>query len=152
MSAIVYDLLSGFVWIISKEDTMNVIGSYNIYECHKTTIFRLRTGRHNRLNQHLNRVMKVIPFPMWSRGEAEQGTTHRLNQHLNRVMKVIPFPMCSRGETEQDTAHILQTCRNHQTLREEIWPLPTTLQEKLYGPVDALQKTTRFVAETELQV
>ena len=123
MSAIVYDLLSGFVWIISKEDTMNVIGSYNIYECHKTTIFRLRTGRHN-----------------------------RLNQHLNRVMKVIPFPMCSRGETEQDTAHILQTCRNHQTLREEIWPLPTTLQEKLYGPVDALQKTTRFVAETELQV
>ena len=26
------------------------------------------------------------------------------------------------------------------------------LQEKLYGPVDALQKTTRFVAETEFQV
>ena len=31
-------------------------------------------------------------------------------------------------------------------------PLPTTLQEKLYGPVDALQKTARFVAETEIQV
>jgi hypothetical protein len=27
----------------------------------------------------------------------------------------------------------------------------TTLQGKLYGPVDALQKTTRFVAETEIQ-
>ena len=63
-----------------------------------------------------------------------------------------PFPMCSCGKAEQDTAHILQTCRNHQALREEIWPLPTTLQEKLHGPVDALQKTTRFVAETELQV
>jgi hypothetical protein len=35
--------------------------------------------------------------------------------------------------------------------REEIWPLPTTLQEKLYRSVDALQKTTRFVAETEIQ-
>ena len=58
--------------------------------------------------------------------------------------------MCSCGEAEQDTAHILQTCKNHQALREEIWPLPTTLQEKLYGPVDVLQKTTRFVAETEL--
>jgi hypothetical protein len=32
-----------------------------------------------------------------------------------------------------------------QALKEEIWPLPTTLQEKLYGPMDALQKTTRFV-------
>jgi hypothetical protein len=41
---------------------------------------------------------------------------------------------------------------NHQALREEIKPLPTTLQEKLYGPVDVLQKTTRFVVETELQV
>jgi hypothetical protein len=27
----------------------------------------------------------------------------------------------------------------------------TTLQEKLYGPVNALQKTTRFIAETEIQ-
>jgi hypothetical protein len=71
---------------------------------------------------------------------------------MNSTMKIIPSLMCSCGETEQDTAHILQTCRNHQALREEIWLLPTTLQEKLYGPVDALQKTTRFVAETELQL
>jgi len=88
----------------------------------QTTIFGLRTG-HN-----------------------------RLNQHLNRIMKIVSSPMCSCGETEQDTAHILQTCKNHQALREEIWPLATTLQEKLYGPVDTLQKTTRFVAETGIQV
>jgi hypothetical protein len=88
----------------------------------QTTIFRLRTG-HN-----------------------------RLNQHQNRVMKIIPSQMCSCGEAEQGTSHILQTCKNHQVLREVIWPLPTTLQEKLYGPVDALQKTTRLVAETEFQV
>jgi hypothetical protein len=49
-------------------------------------------------------------------------------------------------------SYFLQTSKNHQALREEIWPLPTTLQEKLFGPVDALQKTTRFVAETEIQV
>jgi hypothetical protein len=46
----------------------------------------------------------------------------------------------------QSNEYILQTCR------EEIWQLPTTLQEKLYGPVDTLQKTTRFVAKTEIQV
>jgi hypothetical protein len=62
-----------------------------------------------------------------------------LNQHLN--MNIIPSPMCSCGEAEQDTAHILQTCKNHQALREEIWPLPKTLQ-----------KTTRFLAVTEIQV
>jgi len=28
----------------------------------------------------------------------------------------------------------------------------TLSQEKLYGPVDAIQKTIRFVAETEIQV
>ena len=69
-----------------------------------------------------------------------------------KVMKVISSPMCTCGEAEQDTAHILQTCKNHQALREEIWSLPTTLQVKLYGPVDTLQKTTRFVAVTEIQV
>jgi hypothetical protein len=67
-------------------------------------------------------------------------------------MQIIPSPVCSCGEAEQDTVHMLQTCRNHKALREEIWPLPTTFQEKLYGPVDALQKTTRFVVEIELQV
>jgi hypothetical protein len=77
----------------------------------QTTIIRLRTG-HN-----------------------------RLNQHLNRVMKIIPSPMCSCGEAEQDIAHLLQICKNHQALREEIWPLPTTLQEKLYRPVDAYRRS-----------
>jgi hypothetical protein len=60
-------------------------------------------------------------------------------------MKIIPSQMCSCGEAEQGTSHILQTCKNHQALREEIWPLPTILHEKLYGPVDSLKKTTRFV-------
>ena len=77
---------------------------------------------------------------------------HRTQPTYEQNMKNIPSPMCSCGEAEQITTHILQTRKNHQELREEIWPLPTTLQEKLYGPVDALQKTTRFVAETEIQV
>jgi len=63
----------------------------------QTVIFRLRTG-HN-----------------------------RLNKHLNRVMKVVPSPMCPCDEAEQDTTHILQSCKNHQALRQMIWPIPTTI-------------------------
>lgn len=43
----------------------------------QTVIFRLRTG-HNRLNKHLNRVMKVVSSPMCPCDEAEQDTTHIL--------------------------------------------------------------------------
>ncbi|CAC5418065.1 unnamed protein product [Mytilus coruscus] len=88
----------------------------------QTTIFRLRTG-HN-----------------------------RLNQNLHKVMKVVPSPMCPCGEAEQDTAHLLQSCKINQALRDKIWHSETPLKEKLFGPVDALQKTTRFVEETSLQV
>ncbi|CAG2257387.1 unnamed protein product [Mytilus edulis] len=43
----------------------------------QTTIFRLRTG-HNRPNQRLHKVMKVVPSPMCPCGEAGQDTAHLL--------------------------------------------------------------------------
>ncbi|CAC5369597.1 unnamed protein product [Mytilus coruscus] len=58
----------------------------------------------------------------------------------------------SCGEAEQDTAHLIQSCKIHQALRDKIWHSPTPLKKKLYGPVDALQKTTRFVEETGIEV
>ncbi|KAK7107715.1 hypothetical protein V1264_015589 [Littorina saxatilis] len=64
----------------------------------------------------------------------------------------VPSPMCSCGEAEQDTAHILRDCRSHQVLREEIWPLPESLHNKLYGPVAALQRTTNYISRSGLQV
>ena len=84
----------------------------------QTIIFRLRTG-HN-----------------------------RLNQHLYRVMKVIPSPMCPCGETEQNTEHFLQTCKLHLAQRQKIWDQPTPIKEKLLGSLEDLQKTARFVVET----
>ena len=50
------------------------------------------------------------------------------------------------ADTEQTTQHILQDCRNHRLLREETWPTPAPIQEKLHGPVDVLQKTTDFIS------
>ena len=71
---------------------------------------------------------------------------------MHKRFRLVPSPLCPCGEADQTTEHILQDCRSHQSLREEIWTEPTDLQEKLYGPVDALQKTTTFISRTALQV
>ena len=77
---------------------------------------------------------------------------NRLNHHLHRKMRLVPSPMCPCGEAEQTTEHILQDCRNFQHLREDHWPSPTPLQDKLYGPVDALQTTASFLFQARLKV
>ena len=77
---------------------------------------------------------------------------NRLNQHLYRKMKVVPSPMCPCGEAEQDTSHILQDCKVFRQLREEVWPSPIPIEEKLYGPVEALQTTATFLKRSGLLV
>ena len=62
---------------------------------------------------------------------------NRLNHHLHRKM-------------QQTKEHILQECRNLRSLREELWPRPVPLQDKLHGPVETLQKTTSFISRAEL--
>ena len=88
----------------------------------QVTIFRLRTG-HN-----------------------------RLNKHLHAKLKVVPSPMCPCGEAEQDTHHILQDCGTLRQLRRQVWPEPTPIEDKLYGPVASLQATTTFIKRTGLDV
>lgn len=77
---------------------------------------------------------------------------NRLNKHLYTKLKVVPSPMCPCGEAEQDSLHILQECGNFRRLRSEIWPEPRPLEEKLYGSVASLQKTTTFLDLTGLCV
>jgi hypothetical protein len=60
--------------------------------------------------------------------------------------------MCSCGDAEQTTEHILQDCRNLQSLRDETWPEPITIHEKLSGPVEELKRTTTFITRAALQV
>ena len=77
---------------------------------------------------------------------------NRLNHHMNRRFRLVSSPMCHCGVAKQTTEHILQDCGNPRGLREEIWPVPTCLQDKLYGPVGALRKTTDFIYRSRLQV
>ena len=103
-----------------------------------------RTPQQNDSYHQLSRAEQVVIFRL--------RTGHnRLNQHLHRKLRVVPSPMCPCGEAEQDTAHILQDCWGLQLLREETWPRPTTLEEKFYGLVGELQKTTIFILRTGLK-
>ena len=71
---------------------------------------------------------------------------------MHTKFHLVSSPMCPCGEAEQTAQHVLQDCRNHRLLREEIWPTPAALQEKLHGPVDALQRITYFRSRAALQV
>ena len=104
-----------------------------------------RTPQQHDSYHQLARAEQVVIFRL--------RTGHnRLNQHLHRKLRVVPSPMCSCGEAEQDTAHILQDCGDLRLLREETWPRPTPLEEKLHGPVGELQRTATFILKTCLQV
>ena len=77
---------------------------------------------------------------------------NRLRRHLHKVMKAVPSPLCPCGEAEQDSAHVLQDCRALQQLREELWPSPMPVEEKLYGQLDSLRTTAAFLRRSGLQV
>ena len=88
----------------------------------QVTLFRLRTG-HNRLRHHMFTKFKI-------------GSS----------------PMCECRKAHQTTEHVLQYCDLLSTKRETYWPDPTDMTVKLYGPLTELQKTIKFIKETELQV
>lgn len=112
----------------------------------KTIIKSLFRPHATRDSYHqLTRQQQVIIFRL--------RTGHnRLNQHMHRRFHLAPSPFCPCGRAEQTTEHILQDCPELQDLRKETWPQRTSLQDKLYGTVEALQKTTDFVTKSHLRV
>ena len=48
--------------------------------------------------------------------------------------------------------HLLQDCRTHQNPWAETWSADTPLQQKLFGPVESLQRTVVFVEATGVPV
>ena len=47
---------------------------------------------------------------------------------------------------------VLQECRLFEAERNATWPRHTSLQEKLYGSREELERTTHFIWNIELQV
>ena len=88
----------------------------------QVTIFRLRTG-HNRLRAHMFSKFKI--------GDSA---------------------LCICGQAPQTAEHILQECWQYNTLRSKHWPGGVTLDKKLYGSVQELQKTVHYIDESSLQI
>ena len=77
---------------------------------------------------------------------------HRLNAHMYKKMKLVPSSMCICNIEDQTTQHILQRCPNHTNIRNQLWPDNTTLEQKLYGPLEQLRKTVSFIQQSGLSV
>ena len=107
--------------------------------------------------QRWNNVKVLFEILVYTRKEQVDifrlRTGHnRLNSHMNKKMKKVSSPLCPCGEAEQDSRHVLQDCRQQHRERKELWPTATSLHEKLYGPVEMLQRTALFLTRTGLQV
>ena len=75
----------------------------------------------------------------------------RLAAHMYR-MGLSPTPECMCGTGQQNPAHLLQDCPTFRDLRQKIWPKGATLEEKLWGGGEQLEKTAAFVEQTGLAV
>ena len=90
-------------------------GYYSLERSEQVLLFRLRTG-HNRLNDHMYRVLRI-----------------------GRSV------MCPCNTAPMTSAHVLQECPSHGASRRAIWPQPTPLEEKLYGNLANLRRTVEFI-------
>ena len=97
-------------------------GYHGLTRAEQVCIFRLRTGQ------------------------------NRLNKHMHCRFKLVDSLKCSCGAAEQTAEHILQECPNYRELRKEIWPTPTSFDDKLYGPTNTLKLTADFMERTTLSL
>ena len=107
-------------------------------------IAKLGAGEEQQENKVTHTEMKIIIKSLFRTPQPQTGQTrlsrseqvvifrlrtghNQLNQHMHNTFHLVPSPMCPCGEVEQTAQHILQDCRNHRLLREEIWPTPAPL-------------------------
>ena len=92
----------------------------------------------------LNRKQQVTIFRL--------RTGHcRLLGHLYRL-QISHSDECPCGTSSQTPEHILQSCPIFNSQRNEIWNEEVDLNEKLWGTVESLRKTTDFIANTGLDI
>ncbi|CAG5134764.1 unnamed protein product [Candidula unifasciata] len=68
---------------------------------------------------------------------------NRLRNHMYTKFKIGVSAMCTCGNVPQTAEHVLQDCTDFDTLRQTFWPERTTVERKLYGPLNEL--TTTFL-------
>ena len=95
-------------------------GYYSLERSEQVLLFRLRTG-HNRLNDHMYRILRI-----------------------GRSV------MCPCNTAPMTSAHVLQECPSYEASRRAIWPQSTPLDTKLYGNLADLRRTVKFIQKSGL--
>ena len=94
--------------------------------------------------QVINRKQQVTIFRL--------RTGHcRLLGHLYRL-EVSHSDECPCGTSTQTPEHVLQSCPLFNDARNETWNEEVDLNEKLWGPIESLRKTTDFITKTGLDI
>ena len=93
----------------------------------------------------LNREGQTIIFRLCS-------GHNRLKKHMHTKFKIGTSPNCPCGNIAQTAEHILQDCPLHAELRQQTWPKPSTLDDKLNGTEYNLAQTVEFIKATGLQI
>ena len=76
----------------------------------------------------------------------------RLNAHMYNKFRVGESEACSCNADIMTAEHLLQHCRLHESLRQDMWPEPTLLRDKLYGNLEELFRTAAFVKATGISI
>ena len=84
-----------------------------------------------------------------SRSQTEQARAghNRLNAHMYKF-KVGESEMRPCNADIMTAEHLLQHCQLHDALRQDMWPEPTLMRDKLYGNLEELRRTAAFVRAT----
>ena len=92
----------------------------------------------------LSRKQQVIIFRL--------RTGHcRLQAHLYRI-RISHTEECPCGTSTQTQEHILQSCPQHDTLRQATWTEEVDLSEKLWGAATSLRRTADFITQTGIDI
>ena len=73
---------------------------------------------------------------------------YRLRNHLFHKLKIGDTDQCRCRTGSHTTEHFLLFCPNHESLRKQVWPDPTSMSQKLYGSLEDLQRTATFVGKS----
>ena len=77
---------------------------------------------------------------------------NRLKKHMHTKFKIGTSPKCPCGNIAQTAEHILHDRPLHAELRQQTWPKPSTLDDKLNGTEYNLTQTVEFIEVTGLQI
>ena len=71
---------------------------------------------------------------------------------MHTKFKIGTSPNFPCGNIAQTAELILQDCPLHAELRQQTWPKPSTLDDKLNGTEYSLAQTVEFIKATGLQI